>query len=167
MNGEQTTDMKDIRTETRDTVPDTLNPLSSPRFDEFAVAIAQRVQPLPPRRERKLLRASLLLIAYFEFIVATIGIAYLSPPSLRADVSNETTSSETHSDTQPLDDNSAGMTGGESMATPAVRRPRMHSSTASRFRFQNQAIEIVDRDEGRKVPRKVGEIRNGRSPDRP
>lgn len=168
MNGEQTTDMNDIRTETRDTVPDTLNPLSSPHFDEFAVAIAQRVQPLPPRRKRKLLRSSLLLIAYLEFIVATIGIAYLSPPSSRADVSNETTSSETQSDTQPaLDDNSAGMTGGESMAPPAIRRTRPHSSRASRFRLQNQTLGIVEGDEGRKLPRKVGEIRYGHLAGRP
>jgi len=168
MNGEQTTDMNDIRTETRDTVPDTLNPLSSPHFDEFAVAIAQRVQPLPPRRKRKLLRSSLLLIAYLEFIVATIGIAYLSPPSSRADVSNETISSETQSDTQPaLDNNSAGMTGGESMATPAIRPTRPHSSRASRFRFQNQNIEIVEGDEGKPISRKVSELRYGRSSDRP
>jgi hypothetical protein len=168
MDGEQTTDMKDIRTETRHTVPDTLKPLSSPHFDEFAVAIARRVQPLPPRRKGKLLRSSLLLIAYLEFIVAAIGIAYLSPPSSRADVSNETISGETQSDTQPaLDDNSAGMTGGESMATPAIRRPRPHSNRAWRFRLQNQTIGIVGGGKGRKMPRKVGEIRYGHLSGRP
>jgi|KBSSwiStaDraftv2_1062776.scaffolds.fasta_scaffold184240_2 hypothetical protein len=168
MNGEQKTDMKDIRTETRDTVPDPFKPLSSPHFDEFAVAAARQVQPLPPRRNRRFFRSSLLLIAYLEFIVATVGVAYLSPPSSRAEVSNETISSETQSDTQPaLDGTAPGMPGGESMATPAIRRPRRHSRRVSRFRVQNQNIEIVEGDESKLVPRKVSELRYGRSSDRP
>src|SRR5262249_11137741 len=153
---------RDFRTETRDTVPDTFKPLSSPHFGEFAVAIAQRVQPLAPRAKRKLLRRSLLLIAYLEFIVATIGIAYLSPPSSRADVSNETINSETQPDTQPApDDNLTGITGGQSMATPAIRHTRPHSRRISRFRFQNQTLEIVEGGEGKPVPRKVGDVRYG------
>ena len=168
MNGEQTTDMKDIRTETSNTVPDIFKPLSSPHFDEFAVASAQRVQLLPPPRKRKLLRSSLLLIAYLTFIVATIGIAYLSPPSSRADVLNETIKSETQSDTQPSpDDNSAGITEGESTALPTIPRARSNSRRVSRFHSQNQTVEIVEGGEGKPVPRKVGEIRYSRLSDRP
>ena len=168
MNGEQTTDMKDIRTETYDTVPDPFKPLASPHFDEFAVAAAQQVQPLSRRRNKRFFRSSLLLIAYLEFIVATVGVAYLSPPNSRADASNETISSETQSDAQPaLDGIAPGMPGGESMATSAIRHTRRHSRRVSRFRFQNQNIEIVRGDEGKPVPRKVSELSYGRSSDRP
>jgi len=167
MNGEQIIQMKDTRTETGNTVPDTFRRLSPPHFDELAVAVAQPVQPLPSRA-MKLLRSSLFLIAYLIFIVAVVGVAYFSPPSSRADVSSESMSGETQSDSQPaLDDSSSGMTGGESIATPEVPRGKAHSSRASRLRFQNQTIEIVEGSEGKPAPRKVGEIRYGRSSDRP
>jgi hypothetical protein len=160
--------MNDTHTEKNGTVPDAFTTLSSPHFDELAVAIAQPVQPLPPRRKKRLLRSSLLLIAYLAFIVATIGIAYLSPPSSRADVSKETISSETQSDTQPsLDANSAGVAGGEASATSGIRRTKPTSRRVSRLRFQNQSTEIVEGAEGKPAPRKVGEIRYGRSSDRP
>src|SRR5215471_10063964 len=104
--------MNDICTETRDTVPDTFTPLSSPHFDEFAIAAAQQVQPLPPPWNKRLLRYSLLLTGYLAFIVATVDVAFVSPPSSRADVSNDTISSETQPDTQPaLDESSPGKTG--------------------------------------------------------
>ncbi len=160
--------MKDIRTETRETVPDAFKALSSPHFDEFAVAAAQRVQPLSPRRNKRFFRSSLLLIAYLEFIVATVGVAYLSPPSSRANVSTETIRSENQSDPQSAPEGTApGIPGDESIAAPAVQRTRRHSRRVSRFRFQNQNIEIVQGDEDKPVPRKVSELRYGRSSDRP
>ena len=169
MDGEQTTDMKDIRTETHDTVPDTFTSLSSPHFDELAVAVAQPVQPLAPRRKKKLLRSSLFLIAYLAFIVTTVGIAYLSTPSSRADVSNETISSETQPDAHAgvVNSSPAGTPENESTATTVTGRAKSGLKRVRQLGFQNQTIQIVAGSEGKPVARKVGEIRYGRSPDRP
>ena len=169
MNGEQTTDMKDIRTETRHTVPDTSKQLPSPHFDELAVAFAQPVQPLLLRNKKRPLRSSLLLIAYLAFIVAVLGIAYMRPPGSRADTLSETPNNETQLDLQPeLNGSSAAMTEDESIATPGIRRAQAHSRRGStRIRIQNQTTETVEAGEGKPVPRKVGEIRYGRSSDRP
>jgi hypothetical protein len=169
MNGEQTTDMKDIRTETHDTVPDTFTSLSSPHFDELAVAVAQPVQPIRPRRKKRLLRSSLFLIAYLAFIVTTVGIAYLSPPSSRADVSNETVISETQPDEHAgvVNSSLAGTPENESTAPPVIPRAQSRLKRVAGVRFQNQTIQVVEGGEGKPVPRKIGEIRYGRSPDRP
>jgi len=169
MNGEQTTDMRDIRTETRHTVPDTSKQLPSPHFDELAVAVARPVQPLAPRTRRRLLRSSLFLIAYLAFIVAVFGISYLRPPGSRADTLSEAPNNETQLDVQPeLNDSSAAMTEDESIATSGIRRAQAHSRRGStRIRIQNQTIQTVEAGEGKPVPRKVGEIRYGRSSDRP
>ena len=158
--------MNDTHIEKNRTGPDTFRTLSSPHFDELAVAIAQPVQPLPSRA-KKLLRSSLFLIAYLAFVVTAIGIAYVSPPSSRADVSSEAMSGETPDSQPSLDDNSSGLSGGESIAQPAMHGTRPHSRRFSRLRFQNQTIDIVEGSEGKPVPRKVGEIRYGRSSDRP
>jgi hypothetical protein len=160
--------MKDIRTEIRDTVPDTFTPLSSPHFDEFAIAAAQPVQPLPPR-SRRLLRSSLFMMAYLVFIGASVGVAYVCSPQPQQDTSTAAASSETQSDMQPaLADNSSATTiENEAPTAPVILRPKQHSGRASRFRFQHQPLEIVDGGEGKPVARKVGEIRYGRSPDRP
>src|SRR5262245_48421965 len=124
-------------------VPDTCPRLSSPHFDELAVAFAQPVQPLAPPRWKRLLRSSLLLIAYLVFIVAVVAIANLNPPRPRADISSEAMSGETQSEVQPaLDDTSSGMTPGESMAAPTMRR--MHSRRVGRRHFPNQGTEIVE-----------------------
>ena len=168
MNGEQTTDMKDIRTETRHTVPDTSKQLPSPHFDELAVAVARPVQPLAPRR-RRLLRSSLFLIAYLAFIVAAVGIPYLRPPGSRGDTLSEAPNNETQLDVQPeLNGSSATMTEDESIAMSGIRRAQAHSRRGStRIRIQNQTIQTVEAGEGKPVPRKVGEIRYGRSSDHP
>ena len=167
MNGEQTTDMKDIRTETRDTVPDTFTLLTPPHFDELAIAFAQPVQPLPPARTTRW-RSTLLLIAYLAFILAIVGFVYLAPPKARVDASTEPTS-ETQTDAQSAQvDSSPAMTvENEAMATPVMQRPRHHSRRAARLRIQHQPLEIVEGDEGKPMSRKVGQIRYARSPDRP
>lgn len=160
--------MKNTRTEISETVPDASTQLSSPHFDELAVAVAQPVQPLA-RTKRRLLRSSLLLIAYLAFIVAVVGIAYLRPPGSRADTLSEAPNNETQLDVQPaLNDSSAAMTEDESIATPRIRAAKPQSRSGStRIRIQNQTIQIVETGEGKPVPRKVGEIRYGRSSDRP
>jgi hypothetical protein len=161
--------MKDIRTETRDTVPDTFTPLSSPHFDELAIAVAQPVQPLPPRRKKRLWRSSLFLIAYLAFILATAGTAYLWPPSSRADVSEKTLSDETQTEAHAgaVNSSPAVTLENESTATPAIGSPKSLSKRALGLRFQNQSMQIVEGGEGRPVARKVGEIRYGRGTDRP
>lgn len=161
--------MKNTRTEITETVPDASIKLSSPHFDELAVAVAQPVQPLAPRTKRKLLRSSLFLIAYLAFIVAVVGIAYLRPPGSRADTLSEAPNNETQLDVQPAVNNSSpAMTEDEPIATPRIRRAEPHSSRGStRIRIQNQTLQIVEAGDGKPVPRKVGEIRYGRSPDRP
>jgi hypothetical protein len=168
MNGEQTPDMKDIRTDRRDTVPDTFKTLSSPHFDELAVAAAQPVKPLPPRRN-KLLRSALFMTAYLAFIVAIVGLVYLAPPKARVDASTEATTSETQTDTQSAEVESSAATtiDNETMAAPVMQRPQRHLRRASRLRFQRPPLQIVEGDEGKPISRKVGEIRYGRSPDRP
>ena len=159
--------MIDTRTETGGTVPDTSAGLSSPHFDELAVAIAQPVQLLPSRN-KKLLRSSLLLIAYLAFIVTTVGVAFWAPPSSREDLSSEATSGETQSDPQTAaDSSSSGVTEDETMAAPGIPAAKPHSRRGSRVRFQHQTMEIVDGGEGKPLPRKVGEIRYGRLSDRP
>lgn len=167
MNGEQTPDMKDIRTDKRDTVPDTFTPLSSPHFDELAIAAARPVQPLPARRN-KLLRSALLMTAYLAFIVAVVGLVYLAPPKARVDASTEATS-ETQTDTQSAQVESSPATtiDNETMAAPVIQQRRQHLRRASRLRLQHPPLEIVEGDEGKPITRKVGEIRYGRSPDRP
>ena len=168
MNGEQTSDMKDIRTDKRDTVPDTFTPLSSPHFDELAVAAAQPVQPLRARRN-KLLRSALLMTAYLAFIMAVVGLVYLAPPKARGDASTEAMTSETQTDTQSaqVENSPATIIDNEMMAAPVIQQRRQHLRRASRLRLQHPALEIVEGDEGKPIPRKVGEIRYGRSPDRP
>ena len=160
--------MTDTRTDPGNTVPDTSKRLSSPHFDEFAVAVAQPVQPLPPRRKRKLLRSSLFFIAYLAFIVAVAGIAYLKPPGSR-DILGEEPNKETQSELQPAQrDGSVTTTEAESIATPGIQRARPLSRRGStRIRIPHQTIQIVDGGESKPVPRKVGEIRYGRSSDRP
>jgi hypothetical protein len=161
--------MKNTRTEISETVPDASTQLSSPHFDELAVAFAQPVQPLAPRTRRRLLRSSLLVIAYLAFIVAVVGIAYLRPPGSRADTLSEAPNNETQLDVQPaVNDSSAAMTEHESIATLGIRRAQPQSRRgATRIRIQNQTIQMVEAGEGKPVPRKVGEIRYGRSSDRP
>lgn len=163
--------MKDTRTEKAVTVPDASTNLPSPHFDELAIAVARPVQPLPPPRRgiSKLLRSSLFLIAYLAFIVAVAGIAYLRPPGSRADTLSETPNNETQLEVQPaLNDSSAVMTKDESIATPGIQRAEPHSKRGSaRIRIQTQTIPIVEGPAGKPVPRKVGEIRYGRSSDRP
>lgn len=168
-NGEQITDMKDIRTDTRHTVPDTSKQLPSPHFDELAVAFAQPVQPLRLRNRKRPWRFSLLLLAYLAFIVAVVGIAYMRPPGSRADTLSEAPNNETQLGVQPaLNDSSAVKMEDESIATPGIRRAQAHSRRGStRIRIQNQIIQSVEAGEGKPVPRKVGEIRYGRSSDRP
>ena len=159
--------MKDTRTGKVDTVPDRSTGLPSPHFDELAVAIAQPVQPLPSRG-KKLLRLSLFLIAYLAFILAGAGVAYFAEPGSREDLSSEAMSGETQSDAQPaVDASSSAMTGNESSATSGIQRTKPTSRRVSRLRFQNQTTEIVEGAEGKPVSRKVGEIRHGRSSDRP
>lgn len=160
--------MKDIRTDTRDPVPDTFTQLSSPRFDEFAVAAAQPVQPLPARRN-KVLRSALLMTAYLGFIVAVVGLVYLAPPKARVDASTEAMTNETQTDTQSAQVESSPATriDNETMAAPAIPRRRQYSRRTSRLRFQHPPLEIVEGDEGKPISRKVGEIHYGRSPDRP
>src|SRR5215468_648469 len=120
--------MKDIRTETRNAVPDTFTQLSSPHFDEFAIAAAQPVQPLPPPWKKRLLRYSLLLTGYLAFIVATVDVAFVSPPSSRADAPNEAMSSETQPDMQPglAESPSATTTENEALPAPQIVRPKHH-----------------------------------------
>lgn len=164
--------MKNSRAERSETVPDVSTELPSPHFDELAVAVARQVQPLPPRKKivtRKVLRSSLLLIAYLAFIVAVAAVAYLRPPGSRADTLSEAPTNETQQDVQPAPyDTSAAIAEDESIATPRIRRAGPHSRRGStRFRIQNQTFQIVEGAEGKPVPRKVGEIRFGRSSDRP
>jgi hypothetical protein len=160
--------MKDTRTDPGNTLPDTSKRLSSPHFDEFAVAVAQPVQLLPPRRKRKLLRSSLFFIAYLAFIVAVAGIAYLKPPGSR-DILGEEPANDTHSELQPTQHVGAvATTEAESIVTPGVQRAGRHSSRGlTRIRIPHHTIQIVEGGEGKPAPRKVGEIRYGRSPDRP
>src|SRR5689334_16945568 len=160
--------MNDIRTETRDTVPDTFTPLSSPHFDEFAIAAAQPVQPLPPQ-SRRLLRSSLLMIAYLTFIGASVGVASVFSPQSREDTSTEAAKGEAQSDMQPaLADNSSATTiENEALNAPVILRPKHHFRRASRLRFQHEPLDIVEGDEGKPMSRKVGEIRYALSPDRP
>ena len=159
--------MQDTRAETVKTVPDTSMELSSPHFDELAVAVARPVQPLPSHG-KKVLRSSLFLIAYLAFIVTVVGVAYFSPPTPREDLSSEAMSGEAQADAQPaVDDRSSGVTQGETITAPLNPGTKSHSRRVSRLRLQNQPIEIVEEGEGKPVPRKVGEIRYGRSSDRP
>ena len=161
--------MNDTHTEKSCEMPDASTGLSSPHFDELAVAIARPVQPLPPSRRKTLLRPFLLLIAYLAFIVAVIGIAYLRPPGSGEDTLSEETINETQPDVQPaLGDGSATTTEDESVAATRIRGTKRHSKRASmRVRLPNQTIGIVEGAEGKPMPRKVGEIRYGRSSDRP
>jgi hypothetical protein len=107
-----------------------------------------------------------LLIAYLAFIVAVAGIAYLRPPGSRADTLSEAPNNETQLAVQPaLNDSSAATTEDESpRIQPAKPHPR---SGSTRTRIQNQTIQMVEAGEGKPAPRKVGEIRYGRSSDRP
>lgn len=164
--------MNDTQIEKADTVPDPSAKLPSPHFDEFAVAVAQPVQPLPPRGGRgahRLLRSVLFMIAYFAFIVAVAGVAYLRPPGSREDRSSETTA--TQSDAQPAvtDDNSPAIPVTDESIGTVSNRGTKHARrrVSSRVRHQNQPIEIVEDAKGKPVPRKVGEIRYGRDIDRP
>ena len=166
--------MKGIHSQTRNTVPDTSRQLLSPHFDELAIAVAQPVQPLAQGpwftpRAKRLLRSSLFLIAYLAFIVAVVGIAYLRPPGSRADALSEAPNNEAQLDGQPaLNDSSAPIPENESISTPGTQSTKLHSRRGpTRVRFQNQTVETVAADEGKPVARKVGEIRYGRSSDRP
>jgi hypothetical protein len=95
----------------------------------------------------------------------------LRPPGSRADTLSEATPNETQSDAQSgVVDSSPAKTENESTPAPVtvIRRAKPHSrSTSTRFGVQNQMIQIVESAEGKPVPRKVGEIRYGRSPYRP
>jgi len=115
------------------------------------------------------LRTPLLLIAYLAFIVAVVGIAYLRPPGSRADTLDEAPNNETQSDLQPaLNDSPAAMTEDESVATSRIQPAKPHRRRGStRIQIQNQTIQMVEAGEGKPAPRKVGEIRYGRSSDRP
>jgi hypothetical protein len=162
--------MKNTRTEISEPVPGVSTQLSSPHFDELAVAIAQPVQPLAPRPKRRLLRSSLLLIAYLAFIAAVFGVAYLRPPGSLADTVSDAPKNETESVMQPtLNNSSPAMTEDDSIATPEIRRAasRHVRRDLTRIRIVNQTTQTVEADEGKPVPRKVGEIRYRRWVDRP
>ncbi len=162
--------MKATHSDRIETIPDASTQLSPPHFDELAVAFAQPVQPLAPRRKKKLLRSSLLLIAYLVFIVAVISVVYLAPPKARVDASTEAMTSETQTDAQSgqVDTSPAGTTENDVMGGPAIEHAKKHSRRVStRLHFPNQTIQIVEGGEGKPVARKVGEIRYGRSSDRP
>jgi hypothetical protein len=159
--------MKDSHIEQTAKVPDAPARLLSPHFDELAVATAQPVQLLPSRN-KKLLRTSLLSLAYLAFIVAVAAVVWLAPPKPRDELSSEVMSGEAQSDSQAsVDDSSSGAIADESIATPVIRRAQRHARKVTRLRFQNETIEIVEGGDSKPVPRKVGEIRYGRSSDRP
>ena len=160
--------MKDIRTEIPDTVPDISKELPSPHFDELAVAIAQPVQPLPLQSGRRVLQSSLFLIAYVAFIAVVVAVAYVAPARTREDTLTEATATETQSDAQPALGDAAPAAGqSSSTGTSLIRYARPHPRRLGRLRFQNQTTEILEDGAGKPIPRKVGEIRYGRSPDRP
>ena len=160
--------MNDTHIEKTVKVPDVSQQLPSPHFDDWAIAVAQPVQPIPPpRKKKRLLRSSLLLIAYLAFIIAVAGVTLFAPPSSREDTLTEAATSEPPAGTQ-ADVNSAAapVTATESTATPLIRRAKLHEKRLTRLRLQNQTMQIVEDAEGKPVARKVGEIRYGRS-DRP
>ena len=164
--------MKDTRTETVDTVPDASTELPSPHFDEFAVAVAQPVEPLTPRKRpiaSRVLRLSLYLLAYLAFVLAGAGVAYFAPPSSGEDKLSAATTGETQSDALPagaVTDGSAVMPATEeSITTPRIRHG--HSRRLSRVPLHNLNIQIVGEGEGKQAPRKVGEIRYGRPSNQP
>ena len=159
--------MNDTHMEKTFKVPDASSRLSAPHFDDWAIAVAKPVQPLLPRRKKRLLRSSLFLIAYLAFIIAVAGVAFFAPPSSREDTVTEASTSETQAAEQSEVVESPAAPASENEATtPLIRRAMPRAKRWARLHFQNQAIQIVEGD-GKPVPRKVGEIRYGRSSDRP
>jgi hypothetical protein len=175
MNGEQTPVIDGTSPEP-EIQPVQTQELSSPHFDDMAVAIAQPVKPLPPHKRIKLpavSRESIAIVIAFGFILITVALS----GSLLIGRS-EQAMAETAAGAQQSSETAALP---ESPSTPAVttlteaavnsvaitsEHYRSSRKTSSRVRIQNPTARFVNED-GKPVGRKFGEIRFGRSSDRP
>jgi hypothetical protein len=140
--------------------------LSSPHFDDTAVAVAQPVEPLRPARRRfpKLsLQPILIVIAFAVVLVAvTVATAFLMPgsePATEAKAITEQPAQSTDSEraeTATTVNKAADATG----ATSAMDSGALDKRVVRPRRETSNARVVIEG--GRPVARKVGEIRYGR-----
>jgi hypothetical protein len=179
MNGEQITVMNDVPWERNDSVEGVPSgELSSPHFDETAVAEAQPVEPLPPSRFglSHLSYEPIAIIAAFGLILMMVAAAagFLMTRSQR-DAAHEAAASQPQSATTepaqreptplPVIERAAAAVTAAAHDAHSARPRRVGTHLRAPNRIVPALLDDAG-DAGRPVARKVGEIR-GRSSDRP
>jgi hypothetical protein len=151
--------------------------LSSPHFDDIAVAVAQPVKPLPWYKRINLFvgtRESIAIVMAFGAIFLIVAFA----ASFLVDASEQTVSRTEAT----MADESKPIHSPQSQAMPATapqveatvnsaaiitqKYARGFQRKPSRTHAWNRPMRFVDED-GKPVARKVGEIHYGRASDRP
>ena len=153
--------------------------LSSPQFDETAVAVAQPVEPLPPSRFglSRLSLQPIAIIAAFGLVLVMVAVAagFLMDRSQRAAMGEPAAPQEpsptiepAQAETSPLQviEPAAAAVSAAAHGTHSVR-PRREGT---RLRAPNRIAPVFTDEAGEvgsPVAHKVGEIRYRRSSDRP
>jgi hypothetical protein len=168
MNGEQTPVIDGTSPET-EIQPAETQELSTPHFDDIAVAIAQPVKPLPSEERIKLpavSRESIAIVIAFGFILITVAVSgsFLIGPSEQA-MAETAAGAEHGSETVALPELTPAVTAATEAAVNSVavtsEHPGSRRKTSSRVLTQNPTARFVNED-GKPVGRKFGEIHYGR-----
>jgi hypothetical protein len=168
MNGEQTP-VIDGTSPQPEIQPVQTQELSSPHFDDIAVAIAQPVKPLPAQKRIKLpavSRESIAIVIAFGFILITVALSGSLLIGRSEQAMAETAAGAEHgSETVALPESTPAVTTPTEAAVNSVavtsEHHRSRRKTSSRVLIQNPTARFVNED-GKPVGRKFGEIRYGR-----
>ena len=161
------------KTETEPAADAAPTELSSPHFDEIAVAVAQPVEPLPAKRfgpSRLPLQRLAIVIAFgLVLIGVTVATAFLMLPAGQATITEAKATAEQTTpaaDSAPAESTStkgalidATTDSADTRATTDSNLPRKRDV---RSRGEDGIAPVLSRDKGRPVARKVGEIKFGR-----
>jgi len=159
-------------------VSGTQTPLTAPHFDETAVAVAQPVEPLPPQRFRlsNLSLQSFVIIVAFGLVltITTVATGFLAARSEQAKASEAAAGAvQTEPPAAPSASESTPTAAGvsEEITVPSSVKTEKHSGRSRRMLMRSGSLNgiapIMTDEQGRPVARKVGELKYGRSPDRP
>jgi len=176
MNGEQTP-VIDGTSQSPVVQPAPTPELSSPHFDDIAVAVAQPVKPIPWYKRLNLFvgsRESIAIVIAFGtiFLIIAFAASFLVDASEQPANAPDATVSE---ESKPIDSpQSMAMPAGapqveatvNSAAAITERYAREFHRKPARTHAWNRPTRFVDED-GKPVARKVGEIHYGRAADRP